>query len=1195
MAKKKQSNSKNINQLRGIAEGNWNECHYIPIGWIFSLWLQALDNPRDRTKLDQIYIKPQQVVLNRKTGKYTIPDYIIERPKKEERELFVTAEIKFSRNNIENELDKAIRSQFVNRTNDSLHTVIHIGTTKLNDTILKSIFAHIGKNHVLSEECVPFKSSLEDNVVFKVGDGDEKAVLIQLELKNSREKSQSRFCWIWISHKNQSANLLSKIILGEKASDACGTTVANSLLTPAIKAINGNLLKIFTNEPQEADISDDNLRERDTNAILEYLPNIIRKKESLQALIYDPIRFLLQTYINECTDLVHLSIEAQNGFIWNRLLYNTAEQYGQSKSTIKTVFKGDRNAIPPMPLSIATKNDLGVTSTSTIEVFRNGSKPSTISIIEGGAGTGKSTLVEYYYVAWIDALRHTRFLSGKEEIPLILRLDSVSSDLIDKFDSAKKLYEVLSLNEHSMAILKISSVCLIVDGYDSIADNADSIEKFRKLADSFKVNGINLSRIIITTRPLYRAEFAIKAWQKILPRDVQDDSVETRLYMMEPPDDTIVEKYIKRWLAFFAGIESKQERGRRQLKSELTYESFSIWLRNAFDVKGEKNKTDLKKGFSAETVLKTPLLLTLVIYLYIHKKNHRDHFQSKSDLFETVVRQLFSLKYGNRDNPTTNDLDILCHIAFAQISNPKNVLGAIYLTDRPWSNDSARRRTIRDLAAYLAHNDADGFFRRLSSFSFLDYSEKRVCIDFVHSSFHEFLAARHLAISVADKVKTRSVQGRLVRLNMKSTSNPNLLSNSESILRLGRDGFGFFIGCLYGMTDRKRNLNSSDGVIPANPLSKYFGSIVEEYAFQQYIYDAGYIDSAINELILTKDFLGNSHRGEYDVNTDLLLDKLISHYYYGSKDKRLFNGSMSSLFELAERKSTSPWYKLFAYDHILNRLEPSKDGFSVPGRNQDVSTQDIKDKINVIESDYGFKIKSWKDIKVQPSQYDLCLRFAHYYGHLGNRSLGKTGDDEINSGIEYFTRAIFLRVVELRLSYGDHPLLMIKDSVSELRKNTWFNNWMNRQLRKIKVRHEGFVGPSQAFGDIAQQYCGRCQLQLNLLNRYFNSYTKRQKILRAVQSDREKTFQLWELAFKGDDLDFSGGLKYYVYTVSLEVRMEMLKDLVNGKFPGKVDKYLKLVRDKLETAEAKIGFHYEQSATIEPRVLKWYGEYKSMA
>jgi hypothetical protein len=819
---------------------------------------------------------------------------------------------------------------------------------------------------------------------------------------------------------------LSKIILGEKSSDACSRTVAKTILTPAIDTIAGKLLEIFSRDNEDSGFTNENLRERDTDAILEYLPEVIKNRESLQGLIYEPIRFLLQTYIIECTEMIQKAIEDQNGFIWNRLLYNTAEQYGHGKSTLTTIFKRDRNAIPPMPLNIAAKNDLGVTSTSTLEVFRNGFKPSTISIIEGGAGTGKSTLVEYFYVAWIDALRHTRFLSGKEEIPLILRLDSVSADLIDQFDSPRDLSKVLSLSEPSIAILKTSSVCLIVDGYDSIADNANSIEKFRKLADSFKANEINLSRIIITTRPLYRAEFAIKAWQKTLQIRVPNESVGTRLYRMEPPDDTTVKNYITLWLNFFSSVESHQDETGIQLNSELTYDKFSKWLENAIDEKNPESYGDSDRGFTVNTVLKTPLLLTLVIYLYIHKKNQRRSFESKSDLFDTVVQQLFEFnaKSKNKVNPKQNDLDLLCHIAFAQIANPKNVLGAVYLTDQLWSNDEAEPRTIKELLNKLKEKDANAFFQRLGSFSFLDYSETRGCIDFVHSSFHEFLAARHLAISVHDSGQIRSVQGRLVPLNEKSKGNPNLLSNSESILRLGRDGLGFFIGCLYAMTDRKLKSNSGKKVTLESPLSRQFGSMVEQYAFQQYLYDAGFIDSSINELMLSKDFLGNQLRDENTPNIHLLLEKLVAHYYYGSKDSELFDRSMSSLFNLTELNSTSTWYKLFAYDHILNRLEPSKDGFSVHGRNQVVSTQDNKDKIDVIESGYGFKIKSWKDIKVQPSQYDLCLRFAHYYGHLGNRSLGKTKDEEINSGIESFTRAVFLRVVELRLSYGDDPLLM---------------------------------------------------------------------------------------------------------------------------------------------------------------------------
>lgn len=314
----------------------------------------------------------------------------------------------------------------------------------------------------------------------------------------------------------------------------------------------------------------------------------------------------------------------------------------------------------------------------------------------------------------------------------------------------------------------------------------------------------------------------------------------------------------------------------------------------------------------------------------------------------------------------------------------------------------------------------------------------------------------------------------------------------------------------------------------------------------------------------------------------LVLRKLIAHVFYGHTDPDEMMMSREALGKIAAETSISPWYKLFAADHVLNRMKAEKN----PDEDAIGEMNLLHNTIREAEKKYGLDASRWQDIEVHPAAFQVTLRFGHFFGHLGNHTLGSAVPSTWDEGIDHFSRAILYRVIDARLTLTDTSFSKLAKITTDLSQNKWYDNWVSDNHRNRPSDFEGFVGPSQAFGDTAQQYCARSHLYLNKLL-HVNKH--RSANLKLAKLDQQRAIELWQLALEPDGIDSSGGLKYFVYTVALAVRVQMIDDWINGR-PGKLPNYLKRTQRDLEEAESKIGFHYQQSRGIEGMIKRWHDE-----
>jgi hypothetical protein len=360
------------------------------------------------------------------------------------------------------------------------------------------------------------------------------------------------------------------------------------------------------------------------------------------------------------------------------------------------------------------------------------------------------------------------------------------------------------------------------------------------------------------------------------------------------------------------------------------------------------------------------------------------------------------------------------------------------------------------------------------------------------------------------------------------------------------------------------------------------------YNVQQYIYDTGYLESAIEKLKRAKMYLrqlGESNNLKAQVTNG----KMLGHAYYANpaQNRDLAIENMMTAREIAARadqRSTSDsehqvwlWYQFFLLDHVHNLLsKPSDQPSTLVPRELEVQIAELL-PTSLERAD------SPLELDVLPS----LLRAAHYWGHRGNQvtfrlenllcelpSTRNTRNEEVETlledGINYYSLASIFRTANFRLSFPQqyqHHLAKIMDEVPNIPQ--WLLTW-NPPANSLDF--ERFTSASQAVGDIAHQYRGMATIQLfgylyNVSRGLISS------LLEEARSVVDVAARLWEqakiLLTPGEQV-----IRYYVWMANLEMMLQLLTQYSSGvKLPSQADVHRE-VTAKLDKLEIEYGLVY---------------------
>lgn len=369
-------------------------------------------------------------------------------------------------------------------------------------------------------------------------------------------------------------------------------------------------------------------------------------------------------------------------------------------------------------------------------------------------------------------------------------------------------------------------------------------------------------------------------------------------------------------------------------------------------------------------------------------------------------------------------------------------------------------------------------------------------------------------------------------------------------------------------------------------LLEFLELLSQYYSVQQYIYDTGYLESAIDQLELAKAYLvqlGESNNLKAQVTNG----KLLGHAYYANpaQNRNLAIENMMIAREIASRADQTTtsdaehqiwlWYQVFLLDHVHNLLSKPSDQSSV------LVPEELEVQIAELLPTSLEQANDPPDPDVLPS----LLRAAHYWGHRGNqvtfkmetllRESPSNHSEEIESlledGLNYYSLASIFRAANFRLSFPQQYQQHLADVLDEVPNiPEWLLTW-NPPVQSLDF--ERFTSSSQAVGDIAHQYRGMATVQL--FGHFYNvSRGLNSSLLEEARSVVEVASRLWEkakiLLTPNEQI-----IRYYTWMANLEIMLQLLTHYgSDAQLPSQAD-VDREVAQKLDELEREYGLVYD--------------------
>jgi NB-ARC domain len=334
--------------------------------------------------------------------------------------------------------------------------------------------------------------------------------------------------------------------------------------------------------------------------------------------------------------------------------------------------------------------------------------------------------------------------------------------------------------------------------------------------------------------------------------------------------------------------------------------------------------------------------------------------------------------------------------------------------------------------------------------------------------------------------------------------------------------------------------------------------LFDNFIFQQYVYDTGYLENNLKQIEKTRESLSSSN-----IKANVIFSKMIGHSYYANRSLGLEKAveNMMTAQEKAENASylsaedeqkTWLWYQLFSLDHTHNLIATTPSG-RIKIFNKELTAEELQFKLELLLP------KQLQQLNLPPTP-DVCpfiLRAGHYWGHRGNqvsfqliKNITNLPSERLEvlrvNSINYYALATVFRLANFRLS---SPKQNQKNLSSLL--NTapyipeWLPNWNPTNFESSDISFERFTSLSQAVGDTAHQYRGIAAVQLwSYL--YKAPMGVEQSFLEETRQVIEVTSTLWktakELLKPSEKI-----IRYYIWIANLETMFELVENHYSGK------------------------------------------------
>jgi hypothetical protein len=368
--------------------------------------------------------------------------------------------------------------------------------------------------------------------------------------------------------------------------------------------------------------------------------------------------------------------------------------------------------------------------------------------------------------------------------------------------------------------------------------------------------------------------------------------------------------------------------------------------------------------------------------------------------------------------------------------------------------------------------------------------------------------------------------------------------------------------------------------------------LFENFVFQQYVYDTGYLENNLKQLEKIRNYL---NLGLGNLKGDVILGKMIGHGYYADRSvgmKIAVENMVLSHKKVVNVYQTSSehdrkvwlWYQLFLLDHAHNLIATTPEGF-INLENTLLTAQDLQSNIESLLPEQLKQIDS-------PPDPELCtyvLRAAHYWGHRGNqvsyqllrqipnalRSKSIQIEKLYEEGVKYYLLAAIFRAVNFRLSYPKKYKEYLGDLMLEAPYTPrWLHDWNPVNFQDNLVGFEQFTSPSQAVGDTAHQYRGIAIVQL-WTYLYKASQGVERNFVRETREVMETTFKLWGKAEELLNRNIGEKIiRYYAWTAPLETMVELIEAHSSNELLMDLEEVRRRVNEDMDRLEEEYNLAY---------------------
>lgn len=834
--------------------------------------------------------------------------------------------------------------------------------------------------------------------------------------------------------------------------------------------------------------------------------------------------------------------------------------------------------IPPMPL-VTERTEFDAQATSA-----PGSQTD-VWVLTGEAGAGKTTFLEMLFNTLVDRNLYAERIARQATTPIFLPLRALSkmpsnaldvNYLVEAFRESHLhikgpigIGENLFWHRNSRGIdasllrplLLEKPLRLFIDGYDYLVLHFPPGHRpLRDVIRDLDREGVSLKQVLVSSRPGFSVETAIET------RDL--DAVK-----LKSPSDEILSEFVHDWCIWVAD-------GLSQPPPPHPFEAFKSWVISS-------TEAPFGGTHDASGLFRNPLLSALLLGAFLTDMIQGEtHDVGPLPVMGPAIafEQLFLRLSGVRPDVETLYSHRDRYLAWG--GTDRRQLEETSFRSLVSTRERGRIRLPTGLQKSVGVEQDE----RLSDLPFLSsVSPGSETFEFIHEAFHEYFTASCIAWGLQSQAwptLESPISLRMAGKRHAGVRSPLLTTT----LAIGRDAFRFFL-CQLGRPGLRAGVEG------------FLDEMFFEIEHQQYLYDAGYLDRALEELLVLGAHLGvikttpqeyvtiaeanDSPAASGFSERSLVVAKFVAHIWYSDQETlalslNLMRSALRLLEDSPTKNGLTDWYRVFFLDHISNREE----------------REDIRrELVQQIELILGGP-STWRQ-KPSEQTLRLAMRAAHFAGHRGNQILKRISQsfsrspgggvpsksillEECSRGEVFYSWATAFRLFVLQRAQFPNQCEEILELLSD-------GSWTVPAYLEILSAadpdgeiqlSETCAGPSQVVGDIGNQLRGIAEFAL-----YRAAMKPREEFTRAAEKAVELAIDVWRRAIRmiGDSDLGETVIKYYLYLCTLQPMLKMIRQFQETETIPTTEEALKQVEDELNQLEREAGVQYRRARQLGPR------------